>query len=194
MTLEPIRAPIADRPDPVAASSRRGPAPSSRPPRRRPAVVAILLLAFTAGFTILPAAQAKPRTAAPPKKAAPVPVRTDSTRLPHRVIAYYFHTNQRCSNCRKIEAYSHEAIEKAFAKELKDGRLVWRLVNIQEKDNEHFVKDYELYTKSLVLVDEAKGRQVRWKNLTRVWEFLGDRGGFLKYVQDEVRGYLTDQS
>ena len=33
----------------------------------------------------------------------------------HKVIAYYFHTNTRCSTCMKIEAYSKEAIEQGFA-------------------------------------------------------------------------------
>ena len=45
-----------------------------------------------------------------------------------KVIAYYFHTTYRCSSCRKIEAYSHEAIESGFPMELKDGALQWRVI------------------------------------------------------------------
>ena len=113
---------------------------------------------------------------------------------PHRVVAYYFFMNQRCASCRKIEAWSREAIETAFAQELKDGYLVWRPVNVEEKGNEHFVKDYQLYTKSLILVDEHDGRQVRWANLARVWELLPKKDAFLDYVRGEVRGYLSETS
>lgn len=115
----------------------------------------------------------------------------DTTALPHHVTAYYFHTTYRCTSCRKIEAYSLEAIEKGFPQELKDGRLVWRVVNVEEQGNEHFVKDYQLYTKSLVLVEENDSTQVRWENLAKVWELLGDKDGFVRYVQDNTRAYLT---
>jgi len=111
--------------------------------------------------------------------------------LPHRVIAYYFHTTSRCASCRSIEAYSREAIESAFADELKDGRLVWKVVNVEVKGNEHFVKDYGLYTKSLVLVNENRGKRTQWKNLEKVWQLLQDKDKFLRYVQDETRSYLA---
>jgi hypothetical protein len=161
--------------------------------RRTPFLVAMALTLMTS-VTVFAAAPAKPRTAVRPKRAASAPALADSAAVRHRVIAYYFHTSYRCANCRKIEAYSHEAIEAAFPQELKDGHLAWQLVNVQEKDNEHFIKDYQLYTKSLVLVDEVNGKQVRWKNLAKVWEFLQDRDAFLRYVQDEVRSYLTKRS
>jgi hypothetical protein len=113
---------------------------------------------------------------------------------PRRVIAYYFHTTYRCASCRAIEAYSREAIESAFAAELKDGRLMWRPVNVEVKGNEHFVKDYQLYTKSLILVNEVRGKPTQWKNLEKVWQLLQDKDKFLRYVQDEARAYLATRS
>jgi len=113
--------------------------------------------------------------------------------LPHRVIAYYFHTTYRCASCRTIEAYSHEAIDSAFAGPIKAGRLVWKVVNVEVKGNEHFTKDYQLYTKSLVLVNEERGKPTQWKNLAKVWELLNDKPKFFKYVQAEVDGYLADR-
>jgi hypothetical protein len=113
---------------------------------------------------------------------------------PHRVIAYYFHTTYRCASCRAIEAYSREAIESAFAAELKDGRMVWKTVNIEVKSNEHFVRDYKLYTKSLILVNEIRGRSAEWKNLEKVWQLLTDKDRFMRYVEEEARAYLAARS
>ncbi len=107
-----------------------------------------------------------------------------------RIIAYYFHTTYRCATCRRIEAYSREAIDTGFSRELQDGRLEFRLVNIQLPENRHFIEDYQLYTKSLVLVRMKDGRQVEWANLDRVWELTGNRDAFVGYVQQGVRGYL----
>jgi hypothetical protein len=163
-------------------------------PAMRLGLIALLALSglVLAGGAALANAQAKPAANPAQAKAAPAPAPADTTVLDHRVIAYYFHGNQRCASCRQIEAYSHTAIEAAFAKELASGRLVWRLVNVDEKANEHFVKDYELFTKSLVLVDESDGKQLRWKNLAKVWELLPYKERFFDYVQAEVRGYLTE--
>jgi hypothetical protein len=151
-------------------------------------VVAVLVLAGT----LLATAPMTPLVAAPAVPPTSAPGAADSTTLEHRVIAYYFHTNYRCASCRQIEAYSHAAIEAAFPAELASGRLVWRLVNVDEKENEHFVEDYGLFTKSLVVVEEAEGQQVRWKNLAKVWELLPSKEKFYDYVQSEVRGYLTE--
>ncbi len=107
-----------------------------------------------------------------------------------KVIAYYFHTTYRCATCRRIEAYSKEAIDLGFAGELAEGRLEFRLVNVELPENQHFAQDYKLFTKSLVLVRMKDGQQLEWTNLNRVWELTGAHDAFLRYVQGEVRAYL----
>jgi hypothetical protein len=157
-------------------------------------LVAALLLGLVAGVGtfIWSAGADRPASGPPanPDAGTPAQAAPDSVRMSHRVIAYYFHTTQRCASCRKIEAYTHEAIEAAFAQELADGRLTWWPVNIDEKENKHFVKDYRLFTKSLVLVEEKDGVRLRWNNLARVWQLLDDKENFLRYVQSETRAYL----
>jgi hypothetical protein len=109
----------------------------------------------------------------------------------NKVIAYYFHTNTRCSTCIKIEQYSHEAIEQGFANELKNGTLEMRIVNYEQPENRHFIQDYKLVSKSLVLVSMVNGKQTKWTNLKMVWQLTGHKDAFLNYVRKEVRGYLT---
>jgi hypothetical protein len=107
-----------------------------------------------------------------------------------KVIVYYFHGNKRCANCIKIENYSREAVEIGFADALKKGDIIWKVVNTDEPENEHFVKDYQLSTKSVVLVRMRDGHQEQWKNLQEVWNHLNDKEGFIKYVQAEVQKYI----
>jgi hypothetical protein len=107
-----------------------------------------------------------------------------------RVVTYYFHTTFRCVSCRKIEAYSREAIERGFPHELREGKLEWKVINVEEDGNSHFIDDYRLFTKSLILVRMKDGKQAEWKNLRKVWELLNNKEAFLRYVQEEVRTYL----
>jgi hypothetical protein len=109
-----------------------------------------------------------------------------------KVIAFYFHGNFRCVSCRKLESVSREAVQYGFTEQLKRGDLQWRTVNVEESANEHFISDYRLFSRSLVLVRFKDGKQVEYKNLMKAWELLQDDEALKKYVQAEVRSYLQE--
>jgi len=109
-----------------------------------------------------------------------------------QVIAYYFHNSFRCPTCRTMEQYSREAIEENFKDELSSGRLVFKAVNIDKKENEYFKKDYGLYTKSLVLSKVEDGKELMHKNLTKIWEYVRNKDIFFTYVVDEIKDYLKE--
>jgi hypothetical protein len=147
-----------------------------RIPQRYILIARLILIGCILPFAIMSSAE--------PQKGSP-----DS--VPHKVIAYYFHTNTRCSTCVKIEQYSHEAIEQGFPYELKNGTLELRVVNYEQPENRHFMQDYKLVSKSLVLVNIVNGKQTRWTNLKLVWQLTGHKDAFLNYVRKETRGYLA---
>lgn len=109
-----------------------------------------------------------------------------------QVIAYYFHGNIRCYTCHTMERYSKEAIEANFKDVLSTGKLEFKVVNIEERGNEHFVQDYQLYTKSLVLSLVKDGREVKSNNLTKIWEYVRDKPRFLEYITEEVNNFLKE--
>jgi hypothetical protein len=109
-----------------------------------------------------------------------------------KVIAYYFHGTFRCNTCRTIEQYSKEAIEKYFANELKSGKLEFRPVNIEEPANQHFIQDYQLVTRSLVLSLVSDGKETKWKNLPDVWKLVHDQDKFFQYLKDEAGQFLKE--
>ena len=162
----------------------------------RPIVVAVLL-GFVAASVVF--AIVKETTKEAPLEQAvaqqPVPEETSSSpgASPHKVILYYFHGNARCPTCMKFESYSKEAVRTAFQNELEDGRLKFRIVNVDQPANTHYVEDYKLYTKSLVLVEMDGDRQARWSNLDKIWDLVGSKETFVRYVQDGVTAYLQEK-
>lgn len=106
------------------------------------------------------------------------------------VVVYYFHGDVRCATCRKLEAYSEEAIRTGFADELSSGAMSYRLVNVDQAANKHFVTDFQLTNKAVVVVEYDDGTPVRHENLTKVWQLVRDKEKFLDYVQEETRGFL----
>ena len=107
------------------------------------------------------------------------------------VIAYYFHGNRRCATCRSIEAYAEEAIRKSFPAELASRKLQWRVVNVDRPENAHFVQDYQLVTRSLVLVEVEKDVQKKWKNLDKVWQLVRSKPEFTDYVVESTREFMA---
>ena len=150
-------------------------------------IALLVLLVFVATSAVsLIAADGKEAAAQAPAQATQTP-----SAGPSKIIAYYFHVTVRCTTCRTIEAYSRETIVNHFKNDLDRGRLDWQVVNVQLPQNRHFVKDYQLFTKSVVLVHVAHGKQQSYKILNDVWELVGDKARFQAYVDKEVRGYLA---
>lgn len=77
----------------------------------------------------------------------------------------YFHGKQRCATCKAIEANAKEAINACFADELKNGDVVFRIVDISRPENERIAEKYEVTWSSLILVKHAGGEE-QAENLT----------------------------
>jgi hypothetical protein len=112
------------------------------------------------------------------------------TQANDKVIVYYFHGTSRCSSCMTIERYTRECIEANFANELKSGQMEFRSINIDLPANNHYVKDYKLFTKSVIVSDVVQGKEQRWKNLQKVWEQLRNETKFKAYVKNETIAYM----
>jgi len=109
-----------------------------------------------------------------------------------KVIAYYFHGSFRCVTCTNMEKYSKEAIEANFKDALASGKLEFRAVNVEDRGNEHFVNDYKLYTKSLILSLVKDDKEVKSKNLNKIWELARNKQKFIEYVTAEVNALMKD--
>ena len=108
------------------------------------------------------------------------------------VIAYYFHGQMRCPTCHKLEQYSKEAIESNFKDALASGKLKFKVVNVEDKGNEHYGKDYQLYTKSLILSLVKEDKEIKWKNMDKIWEYVGNKQRFIDYVKNGVADLLKE--
>ena len=138
------------------------------------AVVAVLLL----GMSPAPTAVAAERSTA--------------AAAPRTVVAYSFHGTLRCTTCLLVEQGAEKAIRETFPKELNDGSLAWRSVNIRLPENRHFAADFQVESWALVLVD-YRGVAGKWKNLSLAGELVrADADVFRRYVSAEVRALLNN--
>ncbi|CAK8722076.1 MAG: hypothetical protein CDV28_1107 [Candidatus Electronema aureum] len=104
---------------------------------------------------------------------------------------YYFHGNQRCTTCKKIEALTKKTVEESFAGQLKDGSMEVQVVNVDKSENEHFVEEYQLATRSVVVSQIKQGKEAKWRRLDKVWQLVHDEAAFAQYLRDEINLLLN---
>lgn len=154
-------------------------------------IVTILLVLFAAAGIVY----AVIGGGAPAKDTAPVAPAAEVKKeaaLPDGVTVYYFHTTFRCHSCLTIERLTHETLNEQFAAEQKSGAIRWRMINYEEPANEHFIDDYKLYTKQVILSAVKGGKEVKWKNLDEVWDLKRDEMRFKLYIADEIKKFRAE--
>ena len=92
----------------------------------------------------------------------------------------------------RLSKRNKETVEKYFSKQVQAGAIVYKAVNIEKEGNAHFIEDYQLYTKSVVLSLVKDGKEVKYKNLTKVWEYLRDKTKFEDYEKEEIKDFLKE--
>lgn len=99
---------------------------------------------------------------------------------------FYFHGNMRCATCNQFEKLTQEVVQNQFADQVAAGKLVLKIINIDEPGNAHFVQDFQLTTKSVVLQKNGQ-----YKNIDRIWSLIRQSDDDFKiYVQNEIAGML----
>ncbi len=105
-------------------------------------------------------------------------------------VRYFYSDSYRCASCKKIEAYTKEAVIQTFSNELQSGKIEFSLVDIDKNENKPAMEKYKLLTKSVIVSEFSGDEEVKWQNLDKVWTLLGNEETFKAYIVKEVRAYL----
>ncbi len=108
-----------------------------------------------------------------------------------RVEVIYFHGKQRCATCMAIEKNTREVINNLFANELKNGTVVFKIVDISTPEGEKIADKYEV-TWSSLFVNKWKDSKETRSNLTE-FAFGNARknpDAFKKTLADKIRQSL----
>lgn len=103
-----------------------------------------------------------------------------------KAVVYYFHGNQRCKTCKTIEAYTREAVAQMGT----STAIEIKAINVEDSNNEHFIQDYKLSNRSVVLSRVENNKEIKWSRLDKVWQLVGDKVSFLNYVKDQMTSLM----
>ncbi|MEX2578356.1 MAG: nitrophenyl compound nitroreductase subunit ArsF family protein [Verrucomicrobiales bacterium] len=112
------------------------------------------------------------------------------------VVVTYFSSDVRCPTCLEIESLTRRAVEERFAGPLAEGTLAFRILNMDEEENVHFVDDYELAFKTVVIRGDAGGDDFAepWVKMDEVWSLTAKPDEFIAYLAEEIERRLPKAS
>ncbi|MEG0456404.1 MAG: nitrophenyl compound nitroreductase subunit ArsF family protein [Bacteroides sp.] len=77
----------------------------------------------------------------------------------------YFHGKQRCVTCNAIEKLTGEVMEKDFAKQVENGKVVFKVIDISTGEGEKIADKYEVTWSSLYINQWKDGKETQ-NNMT----------------------------
>jgi hypothetical protein len=77
----------------------------------------------------------------------------------NRVEVLDFHTDHRCATCLEIERLTKKLLNEQYAKEVKEGKITFRLINADDKANAAIVKKFFAYGTTLIVNSVKNGKE-----------------------------------
>ncbi|MCX6247672.1 MAG: nitrophenyl compound nitroreductase subunit ArsF family protein [Bacteroidetes bacterium] len=84
-----------------------------------------------------------------------------------KVTVYYFHPSERCPIDQSVEKNTKTVVQNYFDKEVKNGTLLLRVINTDDKSNAKFASTFDINAQALYIVKTVAGKETR-NDLTRV--------------------------
>ena len=135
---------------------------------------------------------------AQPATPSPTPTNTQVTPMPqastngtNMVEVVYFHRAQRCSGCIYAGDTTKYTVETYFAEELAEGKLVFKMLNLQDPANAAMVEKYGAYTSSL-FINDIKGGIDHIEEVIDIWFLLHNDEQFVNLVKGELEKHLGE--
>jgi len=106
-----------------------------------------------------------------------------------RVEVVYFHRAQRCKSCIYAETGTRYTLETYFKDELASDKIIFKVVNVEDKKNANIVKKYGAFTSSLfinTIIDSSD----HIEEVKEIWFVLGKDKAFFEVVKSKIEESL----
>jgi len=106
-----------------------------------------------------------------------------------RIEVINFHATQRCVSCTTLGKLSEKTITERFANEVASGKIIFKSVNVELRENTEIVNLYQASGSSLYINAIKDGKNNIVQNV-KVWQYLSDEIAFPNYLETKLRSLL----
>jgi len=91
--------------------------------------------------------------------------------------------------CLTIEENIKNSLNSLYSKELGDSSITMKSIDFLEKENEHFQDDYKFDAQTLILSKKVNGKEVKWVNLDKIWDYSGNYVNSKTMLMKKLRNF-----
>ena len=106
-----------------------------------------------------------------------------------RIEVINFHATQRCVSCTTLGKLSEKTITERFVNEVASGKIIFKSVNVELRENTEIVNLYQASGSSLYINAIKDGKNNIVQNV-KVWQYLSDEIAFNNYLESKLRSLL----
>jgi cytochrome c-type biogenesis protein len=106
-----------------------------------------------------------------------------------KVELLYFHPRFRCLSCNNVEEFAKEVAQDEFSEEMKDGKLEFKSLDIDDPENKNLAEELGVTGSSLYVVVEGDGKREH-RAVTDVWLHWNNPEKSKEIITAEINRYL----
>ncbi len=119
--------------------------------------------------------------------------RTDTPENHNGIAVIFFHGYARCEACTSIESLTRETLQSHFQSELDSDTIQFFKINLDVSANAHYVTDFNLSTRPVVLAKYSDGNLVTWQVLDDVWYLYKDPQAFTAFMSEQIKQFIDGE-
>lgn len=108
-----------------------------------------------------------------------------------RVEVFVFHRTQRCISCVTMGKFAEKTVVERFGKELRDGRIEFREINVDDPKNRELSVKFRAAGSSL-FINAIRGETEDIQEDVAVWRLLGEEAAFKNYLAGKIKQLLIN--
>jgi len=123
---------------------------------------------------------------------SPIPTQTITTSLPsgaEKIEVLHFHATQQCISCINVGKFAKSVIEEKFPEEMKNGKIIFKTINIDLPENYKTAQDYKV-SGSALFINAIKGGEDNKEEDTTVWRLIVNEAQMKTYFEAKLKALL----
>ena len=106
-----------------------------------------------------------------------------------KIEVVHFHATRQCWSCLTVGEYALKTIKEKFPEEYTSGKIIFKDINGELKENQEIVTKYQARGSSL-FINAIRGKEDNIAEDTTVWRLVTNETQFTKYFEDKLKALL----
>ncbi|HUV46584.1 MAG TPA: nitrophenyl compound nitroreductase subunit ArsF family protein [Candidatus Bathyarchaeia archaeon] len=128
-------------------------------------------------------------TSIPPQTEDNFSSTNEKTTPADKIEVVHFHGTQQCWTCITVGKYTLKAIKEKFPDEYGSGRITFKDINVELKENQEIVIKYQAMGSSLY-INAIRGNKDDITNDLTVWRLVNNENQFISYFEGKLKSLL----